>query len=577
MRVTPKLALALLASTALVSCGPMSAFAGDSYSSGVFPGSTIHVANQSALALANPNNAVFIHRDGYLSAGDGGDVNYLYSPAPCTVNVGLGDGGSQVPAANGNCWVEQPPSPGVSVKTFGAKCDAQIIYSFLEVTAGSGGTRVITITSNLASTEVGKKINVGIGGATATSAWQGVIAAVAPNTITVTAAPGTAITTFTNASIQWGTDDTAPITAAVAAWQGISPIILPGQCGVSSTITLNAAGAQMYGTLSPPGHHDGIVPFTPPLSSALVWLGGFAPVFNQTSITGVNNYAVKFQHVHDLAFFAGNSASVGRNIATVAESHAENLYAADAPSTGFNFLYGVNGATALHEIAATCNNTESGFVAEGWLYGAESNYYLGGNLTFQANGATSPVNTCGSVFSGFHSFFSTGEAISVPMADHNTFLNFMAVGAGSATTAYSVHLSSINSSYYAQGNKFIGLSVGNIATNTQGLIKVETGALGNMFIGVDTFDPPVGWTPIIPAGTGTTCITDQGTSCAPDTTTKPYVLSYSTLAALTCNAAATGVEYAITNSNVSTFGTAITAAGSYAGKAFCDGTSWKFR
>ncbi len=44
-------------------------------------------------------------RIGYYRPGDSPPLLYLPSRAPCTLNAGSGDGGSQVPSADGGCWI----------------------------------------------------------------------------------------------------------------------------------------------------------------------------------------------------------------------------------------------------------------------------------------------------------------------------------------------------------------------------------------------------------------------------------------------------------------------------------------
>ena len=61
-----------------------------------------HVANNAALQ-ALTDTSLPVERDGFAAAGDGGQARYSYSPAGCPVSGG--DGGTQVPAGVGGCWL----------------------------------------------------------------------------------------------------------------------------------------------------------------------------------------------------------------------------------------------------------------------------------------------------------------------------------------------------------------------------------------------------------------------------------------------------------------------------------------
>ncbi|MGX7706304.1 hypothetical protein [Methylobacterium sp. Gmos1] len=64
-------------------------------------------------------------REGYAAPGDGGQASYTFSSAPCSLNSGSGDGGSQVPRTAGGCWLADLNSQGpVSVNLWGAIADS---------------------------------------------------------------------------------------------------------------------------------------------------------------------------------------------------------------------------------------------------------------------------------------------------------------------------------------------------------------------------------------------------------------------------------------------------------------------
>jgi len=72
----------------------------------------------SILAIAGSTTA---HRAGYYTAGDGGQANYTLSAAPCTLNGGAGDKGSQIPAPVNRCWIASFPNNEASAMAWGAK------------------------------------------------------------------------------------------------------------------------------------------------------------------------------------------------------------------------------------------------------------------------------------------------------------------------------------------------------------------------------------------------------------------------------------------------------------------------
>ena len=504
----------------LVALLPTAALATGAWPTPVFGNYAQRVASNAALSLLAINQAVKdrgAHKDGFYAAGDGGDADYRYAPGACPLNAGAGDGGSQVPASDGSCFLLQPEASGVSTAVFGAVCNAQVLYDFMLVTAGSGGTRQVTLGGTPAIVpQVGFKIEIAIGGASAGAAWRGVVASVVGTTnvlVTVTAPPGTAIGTPTYGVIQWGRDNYNEIVAAVAALSGVARINIPGQCGVSQRITMNAQGASMHGMIGPPGHHDNTTPsWSPPAFAGFVWLGGPDIMFNQTSVSGLSNFETKYQNVDNLAFFGGNAATVGRSIATVANSKANNLYAADA--TQQNFSWGVSGATSLGEAAGTCYLDETDLWADGLLYGAVDYFFSGASVTLPAPTGLSPWDFCASHLHNLNGTFKDGDGIRDVFADHNWIENVTLISAGDATTAFSIHLSSIGAGA-SQAERYTRVGVGGLLSNNKGQIKIEGNATAAMFDQLDTYDPPAGWSLIIGNTNPISCTTDEGVDCAP--------------------------------------------------------------
>jgi hypothetical protein len=65
-----------------------------------------------------------VYRAGYYAPGDGGGAFYTFSTSACSLNSGAGDGGSQVEARGGGCWLLSP-SAGADPRAWGAQCGAR--------------------------------------------------------------------------------------------------------------------------------------------------------------------------------------------------------------------------------------------------------------------------------------------------------------------------------------------------------------------------------------------------------------------------------------------------------------------
>lgn len=64
-----------------------------------------HVSNNTALQTLSTVTLQRIIRDGFSTAGDSPPVTFTASASACALNSGAGDGVSQVPSANGKCWL----------------------------------------------------------------------------------------------------------------------------------------------------------------------------------------------------------------------------------------------------------------------------------------------------------------------------------------------------------------------------------------------------------------------------------------------------------------------------------------
>ena len=63
------------------------------------------VANTAAIQALTPVVGNVVHRNGFSTAGDGGDATYVYSATNCSIASGAGDFGVQIkPTSTGGCW-----------------------------------------------------------------------------------------------------------------------------------------------------------------------------------------------------------------------------------------------------------------------------------------------------------------------------------------------------------------------------------------------------------------------------------------------------------------------------------------
>src|SRR5438045_1102620 len=64
-----------------------------------------HVDTNAALQAFSTLSASKVVRDGYAATGDAAPLTYTASGGACSLNAGAGDGGLQVPSADGKCWL----------------------------------------------------------------------------------------------------------------------------------------------------------------------------------------------------------------------------------------------------------------------------------------------------------------------------------------------------------------------------------------------------------------------------------------------------------------------------------------
>lgn len=110
----------------------------------------LQVANEdtlSTLPAASFATVTTVSRAGYSTPGDGGAATYTLSSSACTLNSGAGDGGAQVPAAGGKCWIATFPNNEASAKVWGAKFnstdDSASLQAALNWAVSSSGSLVL--------------------------------------------------------------------------------------------------------------------------------------------------------------------------------------------------------------------------------------------------------------------------------------------------------------------------------------------------------------------------------------------------------------------------------------------------
>jgi hypothetical protein len=81
------------------------------------------VPTNSALQNLSTVATPVVWRLGYYASGDVPPLLYSSTTAPCTINSGAGDGGAQIPSANGKCWTANFPSGPLDVTQWGVKAD----------------------------------------------------------------------------------------------------------------------------------------------------------------------------------------------------------------------------------------------------------------------------------------------------------------------------------------------------------------------------------------------------------------------------------------------------------------------
>jgi hypothetical protein len=118
------------------------------YVASLFLAYTPTAVSNTALSAIASTAYPQVTRLGYATTGDSPPVIFLPSGSACSLNSGAGDGGSQVPSADGKCWLGQFQSIAWA-KQFGAACngttdDTAPITAAMAALSTRGGGHVFT-------------------------------------------------------------------------------------------------------------------------------------------------------------------------------------------------------------------------------------------------------------------------------------------------------------------------------------------------------------------------------------------------------------------------------------------------
>ena len=87
-------------------------------------GASVTVTNNSQLQAISTSAATTVTRMGFAAAGDSTQLVYAASGSACSLAAGVGDGGSQVPSADGKCWLASLP-PVLDPRDWGFAVDGK--------------------------------------------------------------------------------------------------------------------------------------------------------------------------------------------------------------------------------------------------------------------------------------------------------------------------------------------------------------------------------------------------------------------------------------------------------------------
>lgn len=168
-----------------------------------------------------PATGSAIIRCGVKTPGDAPCLGFVVTAAPCSLDGGNGDGGSQVKLSNGNCATSQTTDP----LQYGA---AAGVWSFYNVTTTAGNPNVTLAGANIPASCANSCYITILGAGPYEERYIGQIVNVASGTqITVSPAPTLAMGAFSTI-VYYGPGNAVPINAAIATGtRTAQPTILP--------------------------------------------------------------------------------------------------------------------------------------------------------------------------------------------------------------------------------------------------------------------------------------------------------------------------------------------------------------
>lgn len=224
------------------------------------PTTTFFAANVATMGALTGGAAVpgsVIILQGYRVAGDMPSASYTLSASACSLNLGAGDGGSQIPSVTGGCWLIAPQTIW-DPHWWGAYGDVQQITAAITTIAHNA---VVTIPgASFGSVDSGKLITITdyVDPETGNNpSYQGRIVAGSGSTVTVSPAPGFSTTpsgtdcTMTVCQVAyWGHDDAVPMNNAITYIQSLR--VTTGGQQVPASVTAFNGGGNVYGVCAAP-------------------------------------------------------------------------------------------------------------------------------------------------------------------------------------------------------------------------------------------------------------------------------------------------------------------------------------
>jgi hypothetical protein len=168
----------------------------------------VHVPSNTGLEGISSNSVNFVVRDGYAAVGDAPALEFVPSNSSCPISGG--DGGSQIPSADGKCWIASFAAWGADAREWGYRPDG---YTANDGSI-SGGSRSLSSSSRSCSTSDVGKVLVISGAGVASGALETTISSCSGSAYTLAVSASTTVS-----GVVWGmgTDNSATLNAAVSA------------------------------------------------------------------------------------------------------------------------------------------------------------------------------------------------------------------------------------------------------------------------------------------------------------------------------------------------------------------------